>query len=318
MNNRIGLACAFIFLWNMTCREVTLSQDSAGLIGEWNVTVTDGQQTYPSWFEVKKSGRATLVGRYVGQFGSARPIAEVRFENGEMRFEVPPQWEDRKSNIVFEGKFSGDSLVGQTSNGEDGAVQWIASRAPALSDPAEVEMGQAEAIFNGSDLAGWQPRFADRDSGWEVINGILTNNSPGNDLLTAQKYTDFNLKAQFRYPKGSNSGIYLRGRYELQIEDNLGMPAESHLIGGVYGFLTPSYNASKQAGQWQEYDITLVGRRVSVVLNGKRVIDNQLIPGITGGAIDSDEASPGPILLQGDHGPVEFRKLTLTPLQPKK
>jgi hypothetical protein len=150
-------------------------------------------------------------------------------------------------------------------------------------------------------------------NGWVVRDALLVNAVPGNNLLTAEKFTDFKLQAEFRYPKGSNSGIYLRGRYEVQIEDNYGDEPDSHKIGGIYGFLTPSVNAAKKAGEWQCLEITLVGRVVSIVLNGERIIDRQTIPGITGGAIESDEASPGHILLQGDHGPIEFRRLMLTP-----
>jgi hypothetical protein len=84
-------------------------------------------------------------------------------------------------------------------------------------------------------------------------------------------------------------------------------------MGAIYGFLAPNENASKGAGEWQTYDITLVGRRVTVVLNGKTIICDQTIPGITGGALDSDEGAPGPIYLQGDHGPVLYRNLHITP-----
>ena len=119
--------------------------------------------------------------------------------------------------------------------------------------------------------------------------------------------------AEFRYPRGSNSGIYFRGRYELQIEDNYGEEPDSHKIGGVYGFLTPCLNAAKKAGEWQTLKATLVGRQLTVVFNGEKIIDRQSIPGITGGALDSDEGTPGPIMLQGDHGMVEFRKISLTP-----
>jgi hypothetical protein len=168
-------------------------------------------------------------------------------------------------------------------------------------------------LFNGRDLSGWKPRAAAVKNGWRVENGVLANVNPGNDLMTEQRFEDFKLHVEFRYPKGSNSGIYLRGRYEVQIEDNYGQEPDSHRIGGVYGFLTPSVNAAKRAGEWQSMAITLVGRQVTVVLNGERVIARQAIPGITGGALDSDEGRPGPILLQGDHGRVEFRKVTLTP-----
>jgi hypothetical protein len=150
------------------------------------------------------------------------------------------------------------------------------------------------------------------NSGWVVRDGMMVNAKPGTDLMTEKTFTDFKLAAEFRYPKGSNSGVYLRGRYEVQIEDNFGQEPDSHKIGGVYGFLTPSVNAGKRPGEWQTLEVTLVGRVVTVVLNGERVIDRQTIPGITGGAIDGKEGEPGPILLQGDHGPVEFRKVTLT------
>ena len=145
-----------------------------------------------------------------------------------------------------------------------------------------------------------------------MVDGILSNVRPGVDLVTEQKFEDFKLHVEFRYPKGSNSGIYLRGRYEVQIEDNYGDDPESHKIGGVYGFLTPSINAAKEAGEWQSMDITLVGRVLTVVFNGERVIDRQTIPGITGGAIDNREGEPGPLMIQGDHGPVEFRKVEIT------
>ena len=132
--------------------------------------------------------------------------------------------------------------------------------------------------------------------------------------MTTRTFDDFKLHAEFRYPTGSNSGIYLRGRYEVQVEDSPSdREPDSHDIGGVYGFLTPNEAAKKPAGAWQTYDITLVGRRVTVVLNGRAIIVDQLIPGPTGGALDSDEAAPGPILLQGDHGPIEYRNLVLTP-----
>jgi hypothetical protein len=123
------------------------------------------------------------------------------------------------------------------------------------------------------------------------------------------------LHADFRYPNQSNSGIYLRGRYEVQIEDNFGKPPDSHYIGGVYGFLTPRINAAKKAGEWQTVEITLAGRIVTITVNGEPVIERQAIPGITGGALDSEEAQPGPIMIQGDHGPVEFRELSLTPAE---
>jgi Domain of Unknown Function (DUF1080) len=121
-------------------------------------------------------------------------------------------------------------------------------------------------------------------------------------------------RARGTYPSAvDNSGVYLRGRYEVQIEDNFGEEPDSHNIGGIYGFLMPIKNAAKESGEWQTLEVTLVGRAVTVVLNGEQVIDRQAIPGITGGALDSHEGEPGPIMLQGDHGVVEFRRVTLIP-----
>jgi hypothetical protein len=290
-------------------------QKGSPLVGRWDLTVHGPQGDYPSWLEVRRSGRTTLVGRFVGQFGSARPISRVEFTNGRVRFVVPPQWEDRKDDLAFEGTLDGDALKGHTTDDKGRRVEWTARRAPALKRPQPPKWGEPVELFNGKDLSGWKPRHAGVKNGWTVKDGLLVNAVPGNDLLTNRKFTDFKLHAEFRYPKGSNSGIYLRGRYEVQIEDNFGQEPDSERMGGVYGFLTPSVNAARRAGEWQTLDVTLVGRAVTVVLNGERIIDRQAIPGITGGALDSDEGAPGPILLQGDHGPISFRKVTLTPAE---
>jgi hypothetical protein len=293
----------------------TPGADDAGrpVVGRWDLTVHDPQGDYPSWLEVSRSGRRTLVGSFVGRFGSARPVSRVEAQDGRVRFSVPPQWEDRQDDQPFEARLEGAVLRGTTTDEKGRQVRWTGRRAPSLRRPPPPAWGEPVELFNGKDLAGWKPRHRDRRNGWAVRDGVLINAAPGNDLLTERTFTDFRLHAEFRYPRGSNSGIYLRGRYEVQIEDNYGQEPDSHRIGGVYGFLTPSVNAARRAGEWQALDITLVGRVVTVLLNGERVLDRQAIPGITGGALDSDEGAPGPVLLQGDHGPVEFRKLTLTP-----
>jgi hypothetical protein len=311
-----GLGTAFLFLSLaaiLTGEQDKLRKQELPILGRWDMTVQTPDGNYPSWLEVRRSGYRTLVGSFVGQFGSARPIAHVEFENGRLRFSVPPQWEQRKDGLQFVGQMEGDALRGQTTDDKGRHVTWTARRAPSLKRTAPPNWGQPIELFNGKDLTGWRPRSAGVKNGWIVRDGMLVNATPGNDLETEQKFTDFKLHAEFRYPPRSNSGIYLRGRYEVQIEDNYGEEPESHKIGGIYGFLTPSVNAAKKPGEWQSVDVTLVGRVVTVVLNGERVIDRQTIPGITGGALDSDEGAPGPILLQGDHGPIDFRRATLTP-----
>jgi Domain of Unknown Function (DUF1080) len=288
-------------------------QEPPAIVGRWDITVRSFAGDYPSWLEVRQSGYRTLVGTFVGRTGSARPISRVDFERERVRFTVPPQWERRQVDLRYEGQLKGDALQGETTDDKGALVTWTARRAPALKRDRSPQWGEPIQLFNERDLTGWRPKSEKAQSGWSARDGLLANAFAGTDLVTDGKFTDFKLHAEFRYPRGSNSGIYLRGRYEVQIEDNYGQEPECHGIGAIYGFLTPSVNAAKPAGQWQSVDVTLVGRVVSVSLNGERIIDRQTIPGITGGALDSDEGSPGPIMLQGDHGPIDFRRLILTP-----
>jgi hypothetical protein len=309
-----ALLCAALTVMGATAfDDPPKGSDTAALIGRWDLTVRDGNLEYPSWLEVRRSGRATLVGSYVGQFGSARPISKVELTDGKFMFVVPPQWERRQSEVVCIGRTEGETIWGETTNDQGKKVTWEGVRAPKLKREKPPQWSEPIELFNGKDLSGWKQRQPDVKHGWLVKDGMLVNETPGNDLLTERTFDDFKLHIEFRYPAGSNSGVYLRGRYEFQIEDNFGDEPDNLKIGGVYGFLTPSHNAAKKPDEWQSADIELVGRVVTVVLNGERIIDRQTIPGVTGGAIDSREGEPGPILLQGDHGPIEFRRVTIIP-----
>jgi hypothetical protein len=134
------------------------------------------------------------------------------------------------------------------------------------------------------------------------------------NLRTDREFEDFNLKLEVRVPAGSNSGIYLRGIYEVQVSDSYGKPLDSHNMGAIYSRLTPTASAEKPAGEWQTLDMTVVDRHATVVLNGVTIIDNQPLLGCTGGAMSSDQFKPGPIYLQGDHGAVSYRNLVLKPV----
>ena len=293
----------------------TLAQSRAAsdaLLGRWDLVVQRGTQTAPSWLEVERSGTATLVGQFVGSGGSARPIAKIEFTDGTFRFAIPPQWDSNPNDITFEGRLEGERITGSMTMGDGQKVTWSGTKAPALRRAAKAEWGQPITLFTGKSLDGWQP-VGRRDSQWNAVGGILQNAKSGANLVTTQKFDDFKLHLEFRVPKGENSGVYLRGRYELQIDDAAGLEPSSHHLGGLYGFIAPSENVAKAAGEWQAMDVTLVGRMLTLELNGTMVICNREIPGITGGAIDSAEADPGPLLLQGDHGPVEYRNIVITP-----
>jgi hypothetical protein len=194
------------------------------------------------------------------------------------------------------------------------ALLAVAGAVAAQGDKIEPPSKEVRALFNGKDLTGWKLRHEGARNGWKVVDGVLVNTPPSTDIYTEEKFKDFRLHVEYRIPPRSNSGIYLRGRYEIQIDDNYGKAVTEHGNGAVYGRITPSENASKAAGEWQIVDATLVGRRVTVVLNGKKIIDNQEIAGPTGAALDDREEEPGPLLLQGDHGVVEFRNIAIKPL----
>jgi Domain of Unknown Function (DUF1080) len=283
----------------------------AKIVGRWDLEIQGKNGSYPAWLEVKVSGRQTLVGSYVGRTGSARPVSKLEIREGRAHFAIPPQWESRRDDQAFSLYVDGETLKGETTDERGQLLQIVGHRAPSLKRSGQVTWNAPVELFNGKDLTGWKPRHPDKTNGWRAENGILRNTIAKDDLVTTELFNDFQLHAEFLYPPGSNSGIYLRGRYEMQIEDNYGDEPESHKIGGVYGFLTPRINAAKKPGEWQSVDITLTGRSVSVTLNGELVIDRQEIPGITGGGLDSEEGKPGPIVLQGDHGPIDFRNLSI-------
>ncbi|WP_420322531.1 3-keto-disaccharide hydrolase [Flagellimonas sp.] len=282
------------------------------LEGRWDLEMEFRGKTVPSWLEVRHSGVETLVGRFVFMMGSARPIAEVKIHGDKFTFSIPKQWEPAGNDMVFHGELIDDALKGTMIYTDGSVTSWKGVRAPKLLATENPKWDKPVALFNGKNLDGWH--LDSDNSQWSVENGILTNAKGGANLISNQKFTDFKLKVEFRYPEGSNSGIYLRGRYEVQIADSKGLDPSDIYFSGIYGFLEPNENAAKNPGEWQTYEITLIGRRVTIIANGKTVIADQTIPGITGGALDSKEGEPGPFMIQGDHGAVEFRKFEVTPI----
>ncbi|MEN0053873.1 MAG: DUF1080 domain-containing protein [Mucilaginibacter sp.] len=284
------------------------------VIGRWDITMEDGSKTIPSWLEVQKSGTHILIGRFTYAFGSARPITEVKPDGNKFRFSIPPQWEKGNRNMDFEFEVNDGKLTGSMVYTDGTTHHFTGVRAPLLTRTAEPVWGKPVKLFNGTDTKGWH---TDGKNQWVVENGVLRSKHSGANLITDQKFTDFKLHIEFKYDKGSNSGVYLRGRYEVQIIDTkTGEPEPiNNQFSAVYGFLPPNKMMAKDAGQWQSYDITLVGRLVTIVANGTMVICKQEIPGITGGAIDSKEGEPGPIFIQGDHGPIDYRNIVITPVK---
>ncbi len=195
---------------------------------------------------------------------------------------------------------------------------------PSAPDLSEVEYGEKINLIEENSLDGWKLLNPDRENGWSVQDGVLINNPvqiPGEDhihygnLRTEREFEDFNLTLEVNVPEGSNSGIYLRGIYEVQIFDSHGRSPNSHNMGAIYSRIRPSKSAEKPAGEWQSLNITLCDRHVTVILNDETIIDNQPLEGCTGGAITSNQFVPGPIYLQGDHGKILFRNMELRPIK---
>lgn len=302
----------YVVAFGLILASTTLSfaQQINPIEGRWDMVISQEGEELPSWLEIRHSGSRTLVGRFVYAMGSARPISEVKMKDGKFSFAIPPQWEDGNTYMEFEGSMNGDVLKGTMLYTNGQTYNWVATRAPQLEYTKNPKWGKPIKLFNGKDLSGWQ---AMGENQWIAESGVLKSPKSGSNLVSDQKFNDFKLHLEFKYPQGSNSGVYLRGRYEVQIMDSKGAEPSDVEYSGVYGFLTPSEVAAKAAGEWQEYDITLIGRRVTVVANGTTVISDQIIPGITGGALDSKEGEPGPLYFQGDHGPIEFRNIIVTP-----
>ncbi len=310
MNSRIKAIIGLIGLQILSSASLVYGQEANPIEGRWDMVIMQDGKELPSWLEIRHSGTHTLVGRFVYAFGSARPIAEVKLADGMFSFAIPPQWEPGEGDMEFKGSMEGDHLSGTMKYTDGKTYEWTATRAPMLSFNKNPKWGKTIKLFNGKDLSGWH---AMGENQWVVENGVLKSPKSGANLVSDEKFKDFKLHIEFKYPEGSNSGIYLRGRYEVQIQDDKGKEPSDVLLGGVYGFLTPNEMMAKSAGEWQAYDITLIGRRVSIVANGAPIINDQIIPGITGGALDSKEGEPGPFLIQGDHGPIEYRNITVTP-----
>ncbi len=251
----------------------------------------------------------------VGRWGNARPLPKVELSNGKLTFVSPKEEEASPADMAFEGTLGGKTLSG-TVNGPDGKVwQWTGRRAPALQPSGEPKWGKPIPLFNGKDLSGWKMK-GPGTTVWKVESGNLITPGNGPELINDSKFEDFKLHVEFKADANSNSGVYLRGRYEVQVETDSAEEPPSHHTGGVYGFLAPVPELPRKPGDWQSFDITLIGRWITVVQNGQTIIDHKEIPGITGGALDSYEELPGPIYLQGsEKGRVAYRSIVITPAE---
>lgn len=294
--------------------------------GRWDINVK-GDSSRAWWLEVSGAGTENIKGKFVGApGGQLDEIPKISVYEGELRFSFDRHYRrDPRANPrdqratqrgLYYARLDNGKLKGTFEIDGDPAsyLEWNGVRAPSINDKDDGSWKKSEPInlFNGRDLSGWLPTPG--HAPWSVKQGVLVNAAASTDLVTDKKFWNFALHVEFKIGPGGNSGIGLRGRYEVQIADDAGKPPSVHGDGAIYGRILPVVNASKDPGEWQAFDIRLVGRQVTLYLNGIRVIDKQTIEGLTAIAIDANESEPGPILLQGDHGTIEFRKIVLYPL----
>jgi hypothetical protein len=281
--------------------------------GNWNLRITDATDTFVSGgFQIADKAGALSAG-LVWRWGSYLPAKSVEVKDGVLRLTR----EENPGKIdSFEARLEGDTLKGQVTYPDGKVHHFEGKKAPLLLDRKAPVWGDAVTLFDGKTLTGWKLRDPQKKNGWAAQNGELVVVEPKDnaDLVTEQSFKDLKLHVEFNVDLKSNSGVYLRGRYEIQILDNpdAKMAADSHGCGALYSRVAAKLDATKPAGEWQTYDITFVGRQLQVVLNGKEVL-NTVVEGITGGALDPFEDGPGPFMLQGDHGKVKFRNIVVTP-----
>ncbi len=296
------------------------------LVGDWSLKMDSGT---PAWLSIQKHQGETVVRMrlYVGSDGPHRDVVEM---DGRLTFTLKQNKKAKSvttvsvkaSNGVLDGVLV-KKLAGGTQQRELFTGKSIPEMPASPPDLSLVRFGHPMSLFNGKDLRGWRPHEADKINGWSVQDGLLVNTTPKTDfsatgayanLRSDREFDDFWLHAEFLIEKNRNSGIYLRGMYEAQVVDRDSRMQGIQGVGAIFGSIAPTKNAGRPGGEWQTYDLTLVDRHITVVLNGEKVIDNQPVPAPTAGAVITDPSAPGPIYLQGDHTAVKYRNIYLAPV----
>ena len=296
------------------------------LKGDWSLHL---DSKLPAWMSIQENDGQPLV--YMRLYvGSAGPCTDAVQSDGRLQFALKKNKKAKKSTTVNVGLTDGklDGVITYTMpDGSSEQEAFTGTKIPPMPakspDLSKVRFGQPISLFNGKDLTGWKAHESDKIMGWSVKNGLLTNTTPKTDfkatgdhanLKTESVFEDFWLHIEFLVEQQRNSGVYLRGMYEAQVVDRDSRMQGLQGVGAIFGMIEPTKNAGRPGGQWQTYDITLVDRHVTVVLNGEKVIDNKPVIGPTAGAIHTNPAQPGPIYLQGDHTNVSYRNIYLAPV----
>jgi hypothetical protein len=247
--------------------------------GAWDLNMTTPSETYPDWIMFSFTD-CCMQAKLQPRSGGAVWVNNLQNKGTHLTFPV--------GDATWNLDLSGDKLTGSIKQGDTVQAQVAGVRAPKLGRPEPSAWTNPEPLFNGKDLTGWEP-MNPANNHWVVKDGELVNEEKGSNLKTTRKFDDFKLHIEYNCPDNGNSGIYLRGRYEVQVEyEKPGTEDKYHGMGAIYSFVPPSAELPRKPGEWESFDITLVGRWVTVVRNGVKIINQQQILGITGGALDSN------------------------------
>jgi len=288
-----------------------LAQQNANpFTGRWDFNITTPGGMRASWLGVTDKG-GTLEVWYQPTGGNVYQLKDVHMDGSHLILNLSAAGSKRPA-ATWDLEAGGDKLTGVQKSG-DRTIELTGVRAPELKRSAPAAWMEPEPLFNGKDLTGWEP-IGPAASHWKVEDGLLVNTAHGANLKSTRTFQDFKVHYEVNCPDDGNSGFYLRGRYEVQIEyEPLTSNPPERRIGSVYGRIAPDPALPRTPGQWETFDVTLVGRMVTVVHNGVTTIDHKEIEGITGGALDANEGEPGPFYIQGDHtGGLKFRNITVS------
>jgi len=280
-------------------------------VGRWDFNIVTPNSTRASWLGVaEKNGALEVWFQPTG--GNVYQVKDFKLKNSKLKLNLAKKSKKRPA-LKWELTANGNQLTGFQKRGKE-TTQLTGVRAPELKRATPLAWTDPEPLFNGKNLDGWEPIGDPSKSHWGVKNGLLVNEEHGANLKSARKFDDFRLHFEVNCPDHGNSGFYLRGRYEIQLEyERLTANPPERRIGSIYGRIAPKPDLPRTPGQWETFDVTLVGRTLTVVRNGVKTIDAQEIEGITGGALDANEGEPGPFYIQGDHtGGLQFRNITIS------
>jgi len=304
----IAVTCAFL-------TQAPAQKSDSPFAGRWDFDIESPTGIGARWLGVTEKDGGLEVWYQPGG-GHVYPVKDVHVNGAHLSLTVSPASQAHPA-VTWELEAKGGKLVGQENSGN--STKALAGvRAPELNRAGPRAWTDPKPLFNGKDLEGWEPIGDAASSHWTVQDGMLVNTARGANLRTTRKFDDFKLHFEVSCPEDCNSGFYLRGRYEVQIESEVPLTAPvERRIGSIYGRIAPQPELARAPGQWEIFDITLVGRTLTEVHDGVTTIDKKVIEGITGGALDADEGEPGPFYIQGDHtGGLKFRNITVA--VPKK